>query len=186
MAWQSLSWIDVNVVCQAMDHLFANFGGKPAVSSAIPPPPPPPSSTSGLPGASKSTKKRHISPLLAGPAPVSTASDVPESVSAKKLKVERERAKREVVPVVTDDLEIEAKREVVGNAGLGGGETEGLILSHAVRLPCLLIPLPLCLLSPPRDQVELLVVSKKKKLRSGSVPSRNAIAAIRFIGQRWR
>lgn len=100
-----------------MDHLFANFGGKASGSTSTPVP---------APVAPKSSSKKRPP----SPTPVVSASDevAGESASAKKLRQEPPIA----APVVTDDLEIEAKREVGGSVGLGGGEAEGLILSHAV------------------------------------------------------
>ena len=95
-----------------MEHLFANFGGKP-----IP-------STPGVP----TLKKRQISP-----GPISNEVDASKTIaeggeSAKKVRIESDKE----IPVVTDEFETEAKRTVEGNVGLGGGEAEGLILSHAV------------------------------------------------------
>lgn len=95
-----------------MDHLFDNFGSKPI----------PPAPTAPTP------KKRQISPT-----PTSTSVDASKPIaeggeSAKKVRIEEKET-----PVVTDEFETEAKRTVEGNVGLGGGEAEGLILSHAVR-----------------------------------------------------
>ena len=108
-----------------MDHLFANFWGKPAAPS-----------TPTLAADSPKPKKRQISPTpVSAPATsvAATTSIAEGGESAKKVKLEQSEQKKEL-PVVTDAFETEAKREVGGNVGLGGGEAEGLILSHAVRI----------------------------------------------------
>ncbi|ORY47189.1 rRNA-processing arch domain-domain-containing protein, partial [Leucosporidium creatinivorum] len=114
------------------DKLFASFGAKPAASASKP-------SLSAKGGSSSSsTPKRQLSPQPAA-----------ESESAKKAKVATAAAQSQPqaqVPsepvqdaaaggkfVATDEFETEAKTEVPGSVGLGGGEAEGLVLSHAVR-----------------------------------------------------
>lgn len=138
-----------------MDHLFANFGGKAAASDTPP-------AAAAAPAASSSSKKRQISPAPTATTAAASSnskgtaaslddSSAPvkvrgvESISAKKAKLASSSTggtKRDTAaPIVTDDIEIEAKREVVGSVGLGGGEAAGLILSHAVRsLSCPSLP----------------------------------------------
>jgi uncharacterized protein YgiM (DUF1202 family) len=107
-----------------MDHLFSNFDSK---KSSLP--------TASTSTSTSTSNKRHASPAPAtAPITAPAATTTEETPSAKKLKRDNTSSNQTAAPVkVTDDLEIEAKREVTGSAGLGGGETEGLILSHAVR-----------------------------------------------------
>lgn len=98
------------------DPLFASFA-KPSASTPTPPTPTPPT-----------LKKRQISP----PAPAATES-------AKKARVAEEAAAASLDEpakkfVDADEFETEATTAVPGSVGLGGGEPEGLILSHQVSL----------------------------------------------------
>lgn len=68
-------------------------------------------------------KKRQISP------PVADLSE-----SAKKAKIATASASNAKPVAVTDEFETEAKTSVPGSVGLGGGEAEGLILSHQVSV----------------------------------------------------
>lgn len=113
------------------DKLFASFGAKPPPTTASKP------SLSAQGSSSSSTPKRQLSP-----------QPVAESESAKKAKVATAAAQPQPeaqVPsepvqdaaaggkfVATDEFETEAKTEVAGSVGLGGGTAEGLVLSHAV------------------------------------------------------
>lgn len=102
--------LEAHLSPMSSDPLFASFA-KPSAST-----------TPALP----TPKKRQISP----PPPAATES-------AKKARIaEEEAAASSAEPtkkfVDADEFETEAKTTVPGNVGLGGGEPEGLILSHQV------------------------------------------------------
>lgn len=107
-----------------MDDLFDSFSAKPPKASSASTPtlsaPPPakkrsPSPSPLQPEQSDSAKKAKLA-AEASPAP-SLPTPAPQAVTA----------------VATDEFETEAKTEVPGSVGLGGGTAEGLVLSHAVR-----------------------------------------------------
>lgn len=116
---QLLSSSDYNNQLVKMDDLFSAFTAKPPKAGA----------------ASASTptpKKRQASP----------APPAQESESAKKAKTAQPipqpstsftSAPPPVQATAADEFETEAKTEVPGSVGLGGGTAEGLVLSHAVR-----------------------------------------------------
>lgn len=82
------------------------------------------STTAG--SAAPPAKKRQISPPEA---------DLSESAKKAKIAATATASGSIARPfAVTDEFETEAKTAVAGSVGLGGGEAEGLILSHQVSV----------------------------------------------------
>lgn len=114
--------------CLMADKLFASFGGGGDRKSSS-------TSQSTVNLSSSTPKKRAASPTVpATAATQASTSGKSEDGSAKKARIDA-MAPAAVEPGQVrqaDEFETEAKTSVPGSVGLGGGEAEGLVLSHAV------------------------------------------------------